>query len=81
MLQSHFPPSLLMKGLGQSLSTLSREIVKIRVGYGVSHKHLQSYLGEFCYRFNRRFNELKITDRLLTACLATFVVTYAELTR
>jgi transposase-like protein len=49
--------------------------------HGVSHKHLQSYLGEFCYRFNRRFNELKITDRLLTACLATSVVTYAELTR
>ncbi len=25
--------------------------------HGVSHKHLQSYLNEFCYRFNRRFNE------------------------
>jgi len=49
--------------------------------HGVSHKHLQSYLGEFCYRLNRRFNELKITDRLLTACLSTPVVTYAELTR
>jgi transposase-like protein len=49
--------------------------------HGVSHKHLQSYLSEFCYRFNRRFNELLITDRLLTACLDTSNITYAELTR
>ncbi len=49
--------------------------------HGVSHKHLQSYLSEFCYRFNRRFNELQITDRLLTACLNTSTITYAELTR
>lgn len=49
--------------------------------HGVSHKHLQSYLNEFCYRFNRRFNELLITDRLLTACLNTSTITYAELTR
>ncbi len=49
--------------------------------HGVSHKHLQSYLSEFCYRHNRRFNELQITDRLLTACLNTSSITYAELTR
>jgi len=49
--------------------------------HGVSHKHLQSYLSEFCYRFNRRFNELLITDRLLAACLNTSTITYAELTR
>ena len=49
--------------------------------HGVSHKHLQSYLSEFCYRFNRRFNELLITDKLLTACLNTSTITYAELTR
>jgi len=34
--------------------------------HGVSHKHLQPYLNEFCYRFNRRFNEFLMTDRLLT---------------
>jgi len=49
--------------------------------HGVSHKHLQSYLSEFCYRFNRRFNELLITERLFAACLNTSTVTYAELTR
>ena len=49
--------------------------------HGVSHKHLQSYLSEFCYRFNRRFNELQMTDRLFAACLCTSTITYAELTR
>jgi len=47
--------------------------------HGVSHKHLQSYLSEFCCRFNRRFNELLLTDRLLTACMDTSTITYAEL--
>lgn len=48
--------------------------------HGVSHKHLQTYLSEFCYRFNRRFVEGQITDRILTACLGTPPFTYAELT-
>jgi len=37
--------------------------------HGVSHKHLQRYLDEFCYRFNRRAWEKQITLRLLTACI------------
>lgn len=49
--------------------------------HGVSHKHLQSYLDEFCYRFNRRFNESLMLDRLVTACLNTNSIQYAELTR
>ena len=48
--------------------------------HGVSHKHLQSYLNEFCYRFNRRFDEKLMTDKILTACLFTTNITYAELT-
>ena len=48
--------------------------------HGVSHKHLQCYLNEFCYRFNRRFNENQLLDRILTACLFTPTFTYAELT-
>ena len=48
--------------------------------HGVSHKHLQSYLNEFCYRFNRRFNENLLPDRILTACLSTPIFTFAELT-
>jgi transposase-like protein len=49
--------------------------------HGVSHKHLQRYLDEFCYRFNRRFYENEILDRILTAALTAPILTYAELTR
>lgn len=48
--------------------------------HGVSHKHLQRYLDEFCYRFNRRSWEKQMTARLLTACLRAKPVTFAELT-
>ena len=46
---------------------------------GVSNKHLQSYLSEICYRFNRRYWERELFDRLVTACLATQSVTYRDL--
>lgn len=38
---------------------------------GVSHKHLQEYLSEVCYRFNRRFWERQAFHRLLFACVST----------
>lgn len=47
--------------------------------HGVSHKHLQSYLDEFCYRFNRRAWEKQISLRLLTACIFATPITYADL--
>lgn len=37
--------------------------------HGVSGGRLQEYLDEFCYRFNRRWCELQIPNRLLHACL------------
>ncbi|MDL1964722.1 MAG: transposase, partial [Deltaproteobacteria bacterium] len=46
---------------------------------GVSEKHLQSYLSEVCYRFNRRFWERELFDRLVRACLSTETITYAQL--
>ena len=49
--------------------------------HGVSHKHLQRYLDEFCYRFNRRFTRSDILDRILTAALSAPIITYAELSR
>lgn len=49
--------------------------------HGVSHKHLQRYLDEFCYRFNRRLTRSNILDRILTAAVSAPIVTYAELTR
>ena len=47
--------------------------------HGVSGKHLQYYLAEFCYRLNRRFDQLKLFDRSITACLSTGTITYSEL--
>ncbi len=47
--------------------------------HGVSHKYLQAYLDEYCYRFNRRSWEPTLTSRLLTACLVAKSITLAEL--
>jgi predicted RNA-binding Zn-ribbon protein involved in translation (DUF1610 family)/transposase-like protein len=49
--------------------------------HGLGEKHLQSYLNEFCYRFNRRFWEPQLFNRLLNACLVAKPITYAELMR
>ena len=37
--------------------------------HGLSELHLQDYLDEFCYRFNRRHHRTEMFDRLLRACL------------
>ena len=37
--------------------------------HGVSGKYLQEYLGEFCYRFNRRKIEKEIPNRLLNLAI------------
>lgn len=37
--------------------------------HGLGEKHLQQYLNEFCYRFNRRKHHDELFDRLLRACL------------
>lgn len=36
--------------------------------HGTSNRYLQDYLNEFCYRFNRRFWEAEIPNRLLRLC-------------
>lgn len=47
---------------------------------GVSEKHLQAYLSEVCYRFNRRYWERELFDRLVKACVSTGTLTYHQLT-
>ena len=49
------------------------------IHHGVSQKHLPRYLAEFCYRFNRRFWEPQMFNRMLHACLNTSTITLAEL--
>jgi transposase-like protein len=48
--------------------------------HGLDKKHLQAYLNEFCYRFNRRVWQPQLFSRLLSACVSGPIVTYAELT-
>jgi transposase-like protein len=43
-------------------------------------KHLQHYLDEFIFRFNRRWKLESIFDKLLSRCITTPSFTYAELT-
>ena len=48
--------------------------------HGLGCKHLQKYLDEYCYRFNRRFWENQLFDRLLRTCSTSKTLTYSELT-
>ena len=49
------------------------------IHHGVSPKHLARYLAEFCYRFNRRFWEPQMFNRMLHACLNSTTITFSEL--
>ena len=49
--------------------------------HGVSPKHLQSYLDEFCYRLNRRYARTDLFRRIVNRCVRfTGPLTYAQLT-
>ena len=48
--------------------------------HGLDAKHLQRYLDEFCYRFNRRNREAELFDRVLLACATAPPLTFDELT-
>lgn len=47
--------------------------------HGLGKKHLQRYLDEFCYRFNRRRLGGQLFQLLLGACVQARPLTYAEL--
>lgn len=47
--------------------------------HGVSRKHLQPYLSEFCWRFSRRRFGGELFDRLLWACINGFRLTWDQL--
>lgn len=48
--------------------------------HGLGKKHLQSYLDEFCYRFNRRLVHGEIFSRLACAVMASSPLRFADLT-
>lgn len=47
--------------------------------HGLAEVHLQEYLDEFCYRFNRRRRRTEMFDRLLRACLEMDETPYSAL--
>ena len=50
------------------------------VHHGVGANYLRWYLAQYIYLFNRRFWFEQLFDRLLTACIGTRTITFAELT-
>jgi len=48
--------------------------------HGLDVKHLQAYLNEYAYRFNRRKFKGELFNRLLHCCANTPTITYSELT-
>lgn len=48
--------------------------------HGLDEMHLQQYLDEFCYRFNRRRHYDELFDRLLLACLEKEEISFSALT-
>lgn len=48
--------------------------------HGVRSKHIQAYLDEHDYRFNRRFELHLLFDRIVTAVAACPIFTYADIT-
>lgn len=47
--------------------------------HGLGEKHLQAYLDEFSFRFNRRQFSGQLFNRLLNACMATSTITFEKL--
>ena len=48
--------------------------------HGLDKKHLQAYLSEYCYRFNRRKFKGGLFYRLLACCTLSKTITYSKLT-
>lgn len=49
--------------------------------HGLDTLHIQSYLDEFCFRFNRRFFSTQLFNRIVNACAISSPISYYELTR
>lgn len=64
------------------VSTITANVKRFLVGthHLEAPTHLQRFLDEFSYRFNRRWVQGQCFDRLLTACVTTGSITAADLT-
>jgi transposase-like protein len=75
------PAHVIMPGVHRVASLLKRWIMGTHQG-SVSSEHLQSYLEEFTFRFNRRTSDSRglVFHRLIQQIVATGPVTEAEIT-
>ena len=71
---------------GEILPNVHRAIERLKTWIRGTHtyvsaKHLNRYLSEFAYRYNRRFKDRRKTifDRLVAACCSTNSITYKQL--
>lgn len=58
--------------------------IKAKLGgvyHGVSPKYVDRYIDEYLYRFNRRWWGKQLQTRMITACLESGPITYADTTR
>lgn len=46
--------------------------------HGLDQKHLQCYLDEFCYRFNRRFFIRELFNRIVVCCITSLGISYPD---
>jgi transposase-like protein len=49
--------------------------------HGLDSQHIQSYLDEFCFRFNRRFFSAQLFNRIVNTCAFSSPISYSELMR
>ena len=62
-----------------SVAIVGSHLVFASTHHGVSHQHLQAYLNEFTFRFNRRFYPFNAFRSLLGIAGGVTAPTYAEL--
>lgn len=67
-----------MKWLHRAISNAKAFI--LGTYHGIKGKHLQAYLDEYCYRYNRRKFQGEWFNRLLNVSVSTNTLTFAELT-
>ena len=53
----------------ESRQVKGRRMVALGTFHGVTGNYLQEYLNKFCYRYNRRFVEKQIPNRLLNLAI------------
>ncbi|KAA6341502.1 hypothetical protein EZS27_010702 [termite gut metagenome] len=68
----HRPKVILKEGIGKALPWVHIAISNAKrllldIHHDIKGEYLQSYLNEFCYKFNRRYFDEKLFDRLIIA--------------